>query len=79
MSSFVFRANASVQNGRLDITISPKRLFSAKPVEQLLIVSQLPSNVTNLNLTATVGSFTFNTIDKILRWDVSNSILGLPP
>jgi len=73
---FSVRANASVQNGRLDITISPKRLFSAKPVEQLLIVAQLPSNVTNLNLTATVGSFTFNTIDKVLRWDIGKLVQG---
>ena len=68
---FNLRANASVTNGRLDLTISPKRLFSAKPVEQLLIISQLPSNVNNLNLTANVGSYSFNSIDKVLKWDVS--------
>ena len=66
-----FRANASIQNGRLDITLSPKRLCSSKPVEQVFVTSQLPSNVTNLNLTASTGSYTFNNVDKILKWDVS--------
>jgi AP-3 complex subunit mu len=73
---FSIRANSSVTNGRLDLTISPKRLFSAKPVEHLLIISQLPSNVNNLNLTANVGSYSFNSIDKVLKWDIGKLIQG---
>jgi len=73
---FSVRANASVQNGRLDITLSPKRLCSAKPVEQVMVIAQLPSNVTNLNLTASSGSYTFNNVDRILKWDVGKLIQG---
>ena len=66
------RANASVSNGRLDITLSPKRLCSSKPVEQVSVTAQLPSNVSNLNLTASSGTYTFNSVDKVLKWEVKS-------
>ena len=68
---FSIRANASVANNRLDVTISPKRLASPKPVENVVVTCQMPSNVTNLSLTPTVGTYSFDTFQKLLKWDVS--------
>ena len=41
-----------------------------------MVIAQLPSNVTNLNLTASSGSYTFNNVDRILKWDVGKLIQG---
>ena len=67
---FSLRANASVATGRVDLTISPKRLQSSKPVENVIVTCKMPSTVTNLNLNASQGSYSFDTFEKLLKWEV---------
>jgi len=76
---FSIRASASVSTGRLDVTISPKRLTTTKPVENVTVTAKMPHSVTNLNLTATVGSYSFDTFEKILKWDIGKLLSGKAP
>ncbi|XP_039623867.1 AP-3 complex subunit mu-2 [Polypterus senegalus] len=62
-----FRDGSSM--GRFEITIGPKQTMG-KAVEGVLVTSQMPRGVLNMNLTASQGTFTFDPVTKLLSWDV---------
>ncbi|MGH0182722.1 UNVERIFIED_CONTAM: hypothetical protein FKN15_010322, partial [Acipenser sinensis] len=65
--SISFREGSSL--GHFEITISPKQTMG-KAVEGVLVTSQMPKAVLNMNLTCTQGAYTFDPVTKMLSWDV---------
>ncbi|XP_071802332.1 AP-3 complex subunit mu-1-like [Asterias amurensis] len=56
-------------SGRFDITIGPKQTMG-KTVENVVITSDMPKQVLNMNLTPTQGSYSFDPVNKTLSWEV---------
>ncbi|CBY11993.1 unnamed protein product [Oikopleura dioica] len=76
---FNIRANASLQAGKIDISISPKRLVSPKPVMNVVVTCKMPACVTNVNLNASEGSYSFDSFEKRLKWEVGKLVSGTAP
>lgn len=65
--NITFREGSS--QGRFDLTLGPKQTMG-KAVESVLVSSQLPRGVLNVNLNTSQGTYTFDPVTKLLSWDV---------
>lgn len=73
--SIVFKEN---QGGRLDITVGPRQNVG-KSLEDVCVEVPMPKSVTNCNLIASQGKFSFDTVTKVLLWEVGRIETGKPP
>lgn len=55
--------------GRMEITLSPKQT-TGKPLEGVVVECKMPKSVLNVNLTTTQGKTSFDSVTKMLVWDV---------
>eukprot|EP00035_Acanthoeca_spectabilis_P020497 m.433235 g.433235 ORF g.433235 m.433235 type:complete len:417 (-) comp17547_c0_seq1:141-1391(-) len=63
--------------GKLDIEISP-RSAGAKPIEDVVITISLPKQVNSVSCNPTVGTQSFDSVDRIVRWDVKKLPIDRP-
>lgn len=57
------------QQGKLDITVGPKTTLG-RTIEAAKLEICMPKSVTNCLLVVNQGKYTFDTVQKILHWDV---------
>lgn len=57
------------QQGKLDITVGPKTTLG-RTIELAKLEICMPKSVTNCLLVVNQGKYTFDTVQKILHWDV---------
>lgn len=57
------------QQGKLDITVGPKTTLG-RTIENCKLEICMPKSVTNCLLVVNQGKYTFDTVQKILHWDV---------
>lgn len=62
--NITFREGSS--QGRFDLTLGPKQTMG-KVVESVLVSSQLPRGVLNVNLNPSQGTYTFDPVTKVPR------------
>ncbi|XP_053655012.2 AP-3 complex subunit mu-1 isoform X1 [Cherax quadricarinatus] len=58
-----------VGGGRLDITVGPKQTMG-RAVEGVVLEVPMPKCVLNCNLTVSQGKYTFDSVSKVLRWEL---------
>ncbi len=56
-------------NGRFEVTIGP-RAGLGKTVENVSIQVEMPKCVLNMSLTPTQGRYTFDSVKKLLTWEI---------
>ncbi|KRX49124.1 AP-3 complex subunit mu-1 [Trichinella murrelli] len=64
--SFTFK---NTQGGKLDLTVSPKHNIG-KMLEDVSVTVVMPKFVVNCNLVPTQGKYTFDTVTKVLLWEI---------
>ena len=70
--------NLKESGGKLDITIGPKQTVG-RVVENVALKITMPKNVLNCNIVSSQGKHSFDTVSKILQWDVGRiDITKLP-
>lgn len=57
------------QGGKLDITVGPKTTLG-RTVESVRLEVFMPKNVLNCLLTPNQGKYSFDTVQKVLHWEV---------
>lgn len=62
--NITFREGSS--QGRFDLTLGPKQTMG-KAVESVLVSSQLPRGVLNVNLNTSQGTYTFDPVTKVTK------------
>eukprot|EP01137_Pigoraptor_chileana_P032627 Opistho-2@22279 len=63
--SISFTANG----GHMDLQVGPKQTMG-KSIEHVVISIPMPKSVVNVNFTATVGTYSFDPISKVVRWEI---------
>ncbi|KXJ18699.1 AP-3 complex subunit mu-1 [Exaiptasia diaphana] len=56
-------------SGRFELTVGPKQTMG-KTVEDVAVTIPFPKQVLNVNLTPTVGSYSYDPVRKELKWEV---------
>ncbi|VDL61649.1 unnamed protein product [Hymenolepis diminuta] len=67
------RHNISIKESgsRIELSVSPKST-AGKPLEKVRVTVQMPSEVSSVNVTPSLGKSTFDTVTKTLTWDVGH-------
>lgn len=55
--------------GKLDIQLISRNTMN-KPIDQVSLEMIMPKTVLNLNLTTNQGKYTFDSVNKLLFWDI---------
>lgn len=53
--------------------------MSPKPVTNVVVTCKMPACVTNVNLNASEGSYSFDSFEKRLKWEVGKLVSGTAP
>lgn len=56
-------------NGKFEVTIGP-RPGLGKVVENVSITVEMPKTVLNMTLTPSQGKYTFDSVKKVLNWEI---------
>ncbi|XP_032231637.1 AP-3 complex subunit mu-1 isoform X2 [Nematostella vectensis] len=60
-------------SGRFDLTVGPKQTMG-KTIESVVVNVPFPKQVLNVNLTPSVGTYSFDPVRKELKWEVGKII-----
>ena len=65
-------------SGKFEVTIGPRHT-KGKVIENVKVVASLPKQVLSLNLNPSQGDYSFNPIDKEMKWELGKISAGKPP